>query len=61
MQNIEIPIIDDMTPEKDEHFEIELYDPEGGAKLGQINRTAVTITNDDGRRDMHVTHISQQR
>ncbi|KAK3892304.1 hypothetical protein Pcinc_003849 [Petrolisthes cinctipes] len=46
-QNIEIPIIDDMTPEKDEHFEIELFDPEGGAKLGQINRTAVTITNDD--------------
>lgn len=37
-----------MTPEKDEHFEIELFDPEGGAKLGQINRTAVTITNDDG-------------
>ncbi|XP_037777233.1 sodium/calcium exchanger 2-like isoform X4 [Penaeus monodon] len=46
-QNIEIPIIDDMTPEKDEHFEIELFDPTGGAKLGQINRTAVTITNDD--------------
>ncbi|XP_045122498.1 sodium/calcium exchanger 2-like isoform X10 [Portunus trituberculatus] len=47
LQNIEIPIIDDMTPEKDEHFEVELFDPEGGAKLGQINRTAVTITNDD--------------
>ncbi|KAK7066235.1 hypothetical protein SK128_023516 [Halocaridina rubra] len=46
-QNIMIPIIDDMTPEKDEHFEIELFDPEGGAKIGQINRTAVTITNDD--------------
>lgn len=41
-----------MTPEKDEHFEIELYDPEGGAKLGQINRTAVTITNDDGKKDL---------
>lgn len=47
LQNIEIPIIDDMTPEKDEHFEVELFDPDGGAKLGQINRTAVTITNDD--------------
>ncbi|XP_068208798.1 sodium/calcium exchanger Calx-like isoform X3 [Palaemon carinicauda] len=46
-QSIEIPIIDDMTPEKDEHFEIELLDPTGGAKIGQINRTAVTITNDD--------------
>lgn len=47
LQNIEINIIDDMTPEKDEHFEIELFSPEGGSKLGQINRTAVTITNDD--------------
>ncbi|XP_042238994.1 sodium/calcium exchanger 2-like isoform X3 [Homarus americanus] len=47
IQNIEIPIMDDMTPEKDEHFEVELFDAEGGAKLGQINRTAVTITNDD--------------
>lgn len=46
-QSIDIPIIDDMTPEKDEHFEIELFDPQGGAKIGQINRTAVTITNDD--------------
>ena len=38
-----------MSPEKDEHFEIELFDPSGGAKIGQINRTAVTITNDDGK------------
>ena len=37
-----------MQAEKDEHFEIELFDPEGGVKIGQINRTAVTITNDDG-------------
>ena len=36
-----------MEFEKDENFEIELYEPEGGAKLGKINRTAVTITNDD--------------
>merc|ERR1719507_2292491 len=46
-QVIKIPIIDDMEFEKDENFEIELYEPEGGAKLGKINRTAVTITNDD--------------
>lgn len=46
-QDIEIPIIDDMEPEKDEHFEIELFEPSGGAKLGNINRIAVTITNDD--------------
>jgi len=45
--NLEIPIIDDMSAEKDEHFEIELFDAAGGAKIGAINRTAVTITNDD--------------
>lgn len=37
-----------MEPEKDEHFEVELFDPTGGAKLGSISRMAVTITNDDG-------------
>ena len=46
-QVIKISIIDDMEFEKDKNFEIELYEPEGGAKLGKINRTAVTITNDD--------------
>jgi len=42
-----IPIIDDMDFEKDENFEVELFEPTGGAKVGKINRTAVTITNDD--------------
>jgi len=46
-QFIKIPIIDDYQFERDENFEIELFEPEGGAKLGKINRTAVTITNDD--------------
>lgn len=45
---LEIPIIDDMDPEKDECFEIELFEPTGGARVGNINRVAVTITNDDG-------------
>jgi len=36
-----------MEFEKDENFEIELFDPEGGATIGKVNRTAVTITNDD--------------
>ena len=40
-----------MEFEKDENFEIELFDPEGGAKIGKVNRTAVTITNDDGKND----------
>lgn len=38
-----------MEPEKDEHFEIELFEPSGGAKIGNINRIAITITNDDGK------------
>ncbi|XP_022239527.1 sodium/calcium exchanger 2-like [Limulus polyphemus] len=46
-KNLEIDIIDDINPEKDEHFEIELFQPSGGALIGQVNRTTVTITNDD--------------
>jgi hypothetical protein len=42
-----------MEPEKDEHFEVELFDPTGGAKLGAISRMAVTITNDDGKIFQH--------
>ena len=37
-----------MDPEKDEHFEIELFAPTDGARLGNINRICVTISNDDG-------------
>lgn len=51
---LEIPIIDDMDPEKDECFEIELFDPSGGARIGNINRVAVTITNDDGKEESHI-------
>jgi len=46
-RDINIPIIDDMETEKDESFEVELYEINNGAKLGKITRTAVTITNDD--------------
>lgn len=46
-RDIKIPIIDDMDFEKDENFEVEIYDIDNGAKLGKITRTAVTITNDD--------------
>ena len=48
-QILRIPIVNDMEFEKDENFEIELFDPEGGAKIGKVSRTAVTITNDDGK------------
>jgi len=46
-RDILIPIIDDMEAEKDESFEVELYEINNGGKLGKITRTAVTITNDD--------------
>ena len=47
-QKIDLHIIDDMDPEKDEYFEIALFEPSNGAKIGNINRTLITISNDDG-------------
>ena len=38
-----------MEFEKDASFEIELFDATHGAMIGRANRTAVTITNDDGK------------
>ena len=52
---IEIPIIDDQEYEKDESFEVELSDPTGGALLGRLKKTVVTIINDDGRLDWRWT------
>ncbi|KAG8195667.1 hypothetical protein JTE90_003812 [Oedothorax gibbosus] len=46
-KNIEIPIVDDFNAEKDEHFEVEIFDPTGGATIGPVSRSTVTITNDD--------------
>ncbi|KAK7592838.1 hypothetical protein V9T40_007590 [Parthenolecanium corni] len=46
-QNLDISIIDDLAPEKDEYFEVVLSDPTGGAKVGYINRILITISNDD--------------
>lgn len=46
-RDLKIQIIDDMECEKDENFEVELYEPNNGAQLGKITRTAITITNDD--------------
>ena len=48
-RTLHIPIVNDMEFEKDENFEIELFDATDGAKVGRVNRTAVTITNDDGK------------
>jgi len=46
-RTIKIPIMDDMEAEKDENFEVELYEVNNGGTLGKISKTAVTITNDD--------------
>ncbi|KAI9557826.1 hypothetical protein GHT06_014575 [Daphnia sinensis] len=44
---IEIAISNDMALEKDECFEVELFDPSNGAVLGHTTKLAVTITNDE--------------
>ena len=49
IKHIDIEIIDDKAFQKDENFLLELSDPTGGAQLGKIKRTIVTIVNDDGK------------
>jgi len=49
IKHIEIEIIDDKAFEKDESFLLELSEPTGGAQLGKIKRTILTIVNDDGK------------
>nr|XP_022318976.1 sodium/calcium exchanger 3-like isoform X4 [Crassostrea virginica] len=44
---IEINIKDDLEFEKDENFEVDLVEVDGGAKLGKLKRCVVTIVNDD--------------
>lgn len=41
--------------EKDENFEVDLVEVDGGAKLGKLKRCVVTIVNDDGK-DLWNTH-----
>ncbi|XP_064606373.1 sodium/calcium exchanger 2-like [Liolophura sinensis] len=44
---IEIPIITTQEPERDDSFQLELSDTTGGAEIGRLARTIVTIVNDD--------------
>ncbi|XP_028967562.1 sodium/calcium exchanger 3 [Galendromus occidentalis] len=44
---IEIKIVDDFEAEKDEHFEVELFEPSPGSSLGSHTKCTVTIANDD--------------
>jgi len=46
-RDLSIPIIDDMEKEKNEKFEVELYEADNQAQLGKQVRTVVTIVNDD--------------
>lgn len=47
-KELRIEIINDLLPEKDESFELELFEPIGGASVGNINRITITISSDDG-------------
>ncbi|XP_013386884.1 sodium/calcium exchanger 1 isoform X2 [Lingula anatina] len=44
---LEITVYDDQEMEKDESFKVELFDPTGGAQLGRIKKTIITLVNDD--------------
>lgn len=44
---VQIEVIDDDVEEEDEQFFVRLFDPMGGALLGSVSRTTVTIINDD--------------
>ena len=46
-RDLSIPIIDDMEKEKNEQFEVELYEADNQAQLGKQVKTVVTIVNDD--------------
>lgn len=46
-KTIEIQIVDDFEAEKDEHFEVELFEPSPGSSLGPHTKCTVTIANDD--------------
>ena len=35
----------------EEKFEIELFDTKGGAKLGEISKTKITIEDNDGKKN----------
>ncbi|ESO84204.1 hypothetical protein LOTGIDRAFT_92127, partial [Lottia gigantea] len=48
-KTITIPLFSSNKPERDDSFQIELLETTGGAKLGKLTKTIVTIVNDEGR------------
>ncbi|EDO35472.1 predicted protein, partial [Nematostella vectensis] len=66
MKDITIEIMDDKAFEKDECFLLEIMDPTGGATLGKITRSVVTIVNDDEYKRLFdrvvaLTHLNLDR
>lgn len=47
-KELRIELINDLLPEKDESFELEIFEPTGGASIGNVNRIVITISSDDG-------------
>ena len=50
LKTIQIDIIDDDEYKPEETFELELFEAEGGAKLGELTKTKVTIEDNDGKK-----------
>lgn len=46
-RTIDIEIFDSMKPERDESFQVDLGECDGGAELGKIKKTIITIVNDE--------------
>nr|XP_022315643.1 sodium/calcium exchanger 2-like isoform X4 [Crassostrea virginica] len=46
-RTIDIEIFDSMKPERDESFQVDLGECDGGAELGKIRKTIITIVNDE--------------
>ncbi|XP_062620472.1 sodium/calcium exchanger 1-like isoform X2 [Saccostrea cucullata] len=46
-RTIDIEIFDSMKPERDESFQVELGECDGGAELAKIRKTIITIVNDE--------------
>ncbi|XP_071108241.1 sodium/calcium exchanger Calx-like isoform X1 [Haliotis cracherodii] len=46
-KTIDLPIFESNKPERDESFQIELFETDGGATLGKITKCIITIVNDE--------------
>jgi len=58
-QTISIPITDDLIFEGNETFTVALSDPTGGAGLGSIPSTTVTITDNETKPTLSINDVTQ--